>query len=37
VVKAKSEAEAVFGGLEWNPGAGDVRASAVLEIEDEHE
>jgi len=33
VTKARGEAEAVFGELEWAEGAGDVRSSAMLEWE----
>jgi hypothetical protein len=37
VAKAKSEAELIFGSLEWREGSGDVRVSAMLEIEESDE
>lgn len=33
VVAAKSEAEIVFGRLDWRDSEGDVRSSAMLELE----
>ena len=33
VTKAKSEAESLFGELDWREESGDVRTSAILELE----
>ncbi len=33
VARAQLEAESIFGPLEWRPGAGDIRFSAILDLE----